>query len=157
MPERRIEDEYHRQVRTDTSDGELYHERNLVILSRLPLLVHGDEMIRHGDRPRPAYQRVTAVPPTSTPCWPESRGRFRCSSPPVNPIHERGARARIGVGRHSRDYAGAISRTMAARPPIHVMGSAAPTARFRVAQKHIRGMSVIPHTTGNVECHGPAW
>lgn len=53
---------YHRLV-TSTLAGALYHERNLVILSRSPLIDHPNAIIRHGDRPRPAYRVVTADPP----------------------------------------------------------------------------------------------
>lgn len=53
---------YHRLV-TRTTEGSLYHERNLVILSRSPMRAHPDQIIRHGDRPRPAYRVVTARPP----------------------------------------------------------------------------------------------
>lgn len=53
---------YHRLV-TSTVAGGLYHERNLVTLSRPPLIDHPMPIIRHGDRPRPSYQVVTAEPP----------------------------------------------------------------------------------------------
>ena len=57
-----IYDDYER-LTTKTTDGQLYQERNLVILSRFPLVGHPRTIIRHGDRPRPSYRTATADPP----------------------------------------------------------------------------------------------
>ena len=57
---------YHRQT-TLTTSGRLYDERNLVILSRFPIV--STQTIRDNSGPRPSYQMATASPAdiTSTP------------------------------------------------------------------------------------------
>ena len=54
---------YHRQY-TTTTTGQLYNERNLVVLSRQPFTGPA-RIIREGDAARPSYQMATAVPPDS--------------------------------------------------------------------------------------------
>jgi endonuclease/exonuclease/phosphatase family metal-dependent hydrolase len=54
---------YH-QVSTMTEDGtQVYDERNLVILSRFPILEH--HQYKHDFAPAPRYRKVTAKPPES--------------------------------------------------------------------------------------------
>jgi len=50
---------------TTTAGGELFDVRNLVILSRFPI-VGPIQQVRPGDGPRPSYQMATAVPPDVT-------------------------------------------------------------------------------------------
>jgi endonuclease/exonuclease/phosphatase family protein len=52
--------EYQR-VTTTAPDGRLFNERNLVIVSRLP--VKSSRILRETDGPRPSYQMATADPP----------------------------------------------------------------------------------------------
>ncbi len=54
---------YNRAVTLTTTD-QLYDKRNLVILSRFPVLT--TEIIRDSDGPQPSYQMVTAVPADTT-------------------------------------------------------------------------------------------
>jgi endonuclease/exonuclease/phosphatase family metal-dependent hydrolase len=54
---------FHRAV-THTTAGEFYDMRNLVILSRFPILQTA--IIRDSDGPQPSYQMVTAVPADTT-------------------------------------------------------------------------------------------
>ncbi|MFZ4658632.1 MAG: endonuclease/exonuclease/phosphatase family protein [Caldilineaceae bacterium] len=54
---------FHRQT-TLTSTGEFYVERNLVILSRFPIVK--TSMIRNNQGPQPHYQMVTAIPALDT-------------------------------------------------------------------------------------------
>ena len=54
---------FHRAV-TETTTGQYYDMRNLVILSRFPILT--TEIIRDSDGPQPSYQMVTAVPVDTT-------------------------------------------------------------------------------------------
>lgn len=54
---------FHRQTTVTTSD-QLYDQRNLVTLSRLPIV--NTVIIRDGEGPRPRYQMATADPPDST-------------------------------------------------------------------------------------------
>jgi endonuclease/exonuclease/phosphatase family metal-dependent hydrolase len=49
------------RVSTTTTQGQPFDERNLVVLSRFPIAAHSQ--IKHDIVPRPAYRRVTAVPP----------------------------------------------------------------------------------------------
>jgi len=53
----------YQRLTTTTTGGELYQERNLVTLSRFPLLDHPRTIIRDSSGPRPAYQVATADPP----------------------------------------------------------------------------------------------
>jgi Endonuclease/Exonuclease/phosphatase family len=53
----------YQRLTTTTTGGDLYLERNLVILSRFPLIDHTRTIIRDSSGPRPAYQVATAVPP----------------------------------------------------------------------------------------------
>jgi endonuclease/exonuclease/phosphatase family metal-dependent hydrolase len=55
--------EDYQRLTTTTTSGELYQERNLVILSRFPLIDHPRTIIRDSSGPRPAYQVATADPP----------------------------------------------------------------------------------------------
>lgn len=55
--------QYHRQT-TLTKTGELYDQRNLVVLSRFP--ISATRIIRDSDGPRPSYQMATAQPPDTT-------------------------------------------------------------------------------------------
>lgn len=57
---------FHRQT-TLTTSGRLYDQRNLVVLSRFPII--STQVIRDSSGPRPSYQMATASPPdtTSTP------------------------------------------------------------------------------------------
>jgi endonuclease/exonuclease/phosphatase family metal-dependent hydrolase len=50
---------------TTTSGGQLFDVRNLVILSRFPI-VAPIQQIRPGDGPRPSYQMATAIPADTT-------------------------------------------------------------------------------------------
>jgi endonuclease/exonuclease/phosphatase family metal-dependent hydrolase len=54
---------FHRKT-TLTSSGELYDQRNLVILSRFP--IGTTQVVRPGAAPRPSYQMATAIPPDTT-------------------------------------------------------------------------------------------
>lgn len=54
---------YNRQT-TLTTGGKLYTERNLVTLSRFPII--NTQIIRDSSRPRPSYQMATAIPPDTT-------------------------------------------------------------------------------------------
>jgi endonuclease/exonuclease/phosphatase family metal-dependent hydrolase len=54
---------FHRQT-TLTTGGQLYEQRNLVILSRFPIL--STHIIRDSGGPRPNYQMATASPPDTT-------------------------------------------------------------------------------------------
>jgi endonuclease/exonuclease/phosphatase family metal-dependent hydrolase len=58
--------EDYQRLTTTTTGGELYQERNLVTLSRFPLVQHPRTVIRDSSGPRPAYQVATAVPPDQT-------------------------------------------------------------------------------------------
>jgi endonuclease/exonuclease/phosphatase family metal-dependent hydrolase len=55
------------QLLTLTTSGRLYDQRNLVVLSRFPII--STQVIRDSSGPRPSYQMATASPPdtTSTP------------------------------------------------------------------------------------------
>jgi endonuclease/exonuclease/phosphatase family metal-dependent hydrolase len=55
---------YFHQATTLTTTGKLYHERNLVTLSRFPIVE--TKMLRDTDGPQPSYQMVTADPPDET-------------------------------------------------------------------------------------------
>lgn len=57
------EPDYHRVVTAD-ADGDLFNERNLVVVSRLP--VKSSRIIRDADGPRPSYRMATADPPDTT-------------------------------------------------------------------------------------------
>jgi endonuclease/exonuclease/phosphatase family metal-dependent hydrolase len=59
----RYESNYERRT-TETVGGELYHERNLVTLSRFPITQ--TDIRRDSDGERPVYQYVTADPPDTT-------------------------------------------------------------------------------------------
>jgi endonuclease/exonuclease/phosphatase family metal-dependent hydrolase len=50
---------------TTTTDGQLFDVRNLVILSRFPIVLP-IRQIRPSDGPRPSYQMATAIPPDTT-------------------------------------------------------------------------------------------
>ncbi len=50
---------------TETTDGFLYAQRNIVTLSRFPVLAR--QVRRDRDGPRPSYQPFTAVPPDQAP------------------------------------------------------------------------------------------
>ena len=54
---------FHRAV-TQTTSGQLYDQRNLVILSRFAITQ--TQIIRDSDGPQPSYQMVTAVPTDTT-------------------------------------------------------------------------------------------
>lgn len=54
------------RLTTKTTGGQLYEERNLVILSRFPLVDHPRTIIRDSSGPRPAYRVATADPPDQT-------------------------------------------------------------------------------------------
>jgi endonuclease/exonuclease/phosphatase family metal-dependent hydrolase len=56
----------YQRLTTTTTGGDLYQERNLVILSRFPLVDHPGTIIRDSSGPRPAYQVATANPPDQT-------------------------------------------------------------------------------------------
>ena len=56
----------YQRLTTTTTGGELYQERNLVTLSRFPLIDHPKTIIRDSSGPRPAYQVATADPPDQT-------------------------------------------------------------------------------------------
>jgi endonuclease/exonuclease/phosphatase family metal-dependent hydrolase len=58
--------EDYQRLTTTTTDGEPYQERNLVTLSRFPLVQHPRTIIRDSSGPRPAYQVATADPPDQT-------------------------------------------------------------------------------------------
>jgi len=58
--------EDYQRVTTTTTGGDLYQERNLVTLSRFPLVEHPRTIIRDSSGPRPAYQVATADPPDQT-------------------------------------------------------------------------------------------
>ena len=49
------------RAHTQTVNGQLYNERNLIVLSRFP--VGNTEFVRDSDGPRPSYQMATANPP----------------------------------------------------------------------------------------------
>jgi endonuclease/exonuclease/phosphatase family metal-dependent hydrolase len=49
---------------TTTTGGDLYDERNLIVLSRLP--IQATAIIRDSEGPRPSYQVATADPPDTT-------------------------------------------------------------------------------------------
>jgi endonuclease/exonuclease/phosphatase family metal-dependent hydrolase len=57
----------YQRLTTTTTGGDLYQERNLVILSRFPLVEHLRTIIRDSSGPRPPYQVATADPPDQTP------------------------------------------------------------------------------------------
>jgi hypothetical protein len=59
--------EDYQRLTTTTTGGDLYQERNLVTLSRFPLVEHPRTIIRDSSGPRPAYQVATADPPTRPP------------------------------------------------------------------------------------------
>lgn len=54
---------FHRQT-TVTTSGQLYDQRNLVTLSRFPIV--GAKIIRDSSGPRPSYQMATADPPDTS-------------------------------------------------------------------------------------------
>lgn len=54
---------FHRQT-TLTTSGQLYDQRNLVTLSRFPIV--GAKIIRDSSGPRPSYQMATADPPDTS-------------------------------------------------------------------------------------------
>ncbi|MCW5633969.1 MAG: endonuclease/exonuclease/phosphatase family protein [Rubrivivax sp.] len=54
---------FHRQS-TSTVSGELYDQRNLVTLSRFPIVE--TRIVRPGDGPRPSYRMATAIPADTT-------------------------------------------------------------------------------------------
>ena len=56
----------YQRLTTTTTSGDLYQERNLVTLSRFPLVEHPRTIIRDSSGPRPAYQVATADPPDQT-------------------------------------------------------------------------------------------
>ena len=56
----------HQRLTTTTTGGDLYQERNLVTLSRFPLVEHPRTIIRDSSGPRPAYRVATADPPDQT-------------------------------------------------------------------------------------------
>lgn len=58
--------EAYARLTTETTSGQFYRERNLVILSRFPLVDHPRQIIRDSSGPRPAYQVATADPPDQT-------------------------------------------------------------------------------------------
>jgi endonuclease/exonuclease/phosphatase family metal-dependent hydrolase len=58
--------EAYARLTTETTSGEFYQERNLIILSRFPLVDHQRQIIRDSSGPRPAYQVATADPPDQT-------------------------------------------------------------------------------------------
>lgn len=58
--------ENYQRLTTTTTDGALYQERNLVVLSRFPLVEHPRSVIRDSSGPRPAYRVTTADPPDQT-------------------------------------------------------------------------------------------
>jgi endonuclease/exonuclease/phosphatase family metal-dependent hydrolase len=58
--------EDYQRLTTTTTRGDLYQERNLVTLSRFPLVQHPRTVIRDSSGPRPAYQVATADPPDQT-------------------------------------------------------------------------------------------
>jgi endonuclease/exonuclease/phosphatase family metal-dependent hydrolase len=58
--------EAYERLTTKTTSGQLYQERNLVILSRFPLIEHPRQIIRDSSGPRPAYRVATAIPPDQT-------------------------------------------------------------------------------------------
>jgi endonuclease/exonuclease/phosphatase family metal-dependent hydrolase len=49
---------------TLTTSGQLYDQRNIVTLSRFPIV--STQIIRDGAGPRPSYQMATAIPPDFT-------------------------------------------------------------------------------------------
>jgi endonuclease/exonuclease/phosphatase family metal-dependent hydrolase len=53
-------------VFTVTTGGQLYNERNLVVLSRFPIPAANVALIRDSQGPRPSYQFATAQPPDTT-------------------------------------------------------------------------------------------
>ena len=53
------------RVSTLTQAGQPYDERNLVVLSRYPILA--SRQLKHDRAPAPEYRRVTARPRTATP------------------------------------------------------------------------------------------
>jgi hypothetical protein len=68
---------YHRVATSLESDGRLYSERNLVVVSRFEILDLGQ--YKHDYAPPPACQLVTADPPQTEPR--EVAGRGRSSTP----------------------------------------------------------------------------
>lgn len=58
--------EDYQRLTTTTTGGDLYQERNLVTLSRFPLVEHPRTIIRDSSGPRPAYRVATADPPDQT-------------------------------------------------------------------------------------------
>jgi len=54
---------FHRAT-TETTDGQPYDQRNLIVLSRYPITATA--VVRDSDGPRPKYQFVTADPPDTT-------------------------------------------------------------------------------------------
>ena len=58
--------EDYQRLTTTTTGGDLYQERNLVTLSRFPLVEHPRTIIRYSSGPRPAYRVATADPPDQT-------------------------------------------------------------------------------------------
>ena len=58
--------EDYQRLTTTTTGGDLYQERNLVTVSRFPLVEHPRTIIRDSSGPRPAYRVATADPPDQT-------------------------------------------------------------------------------------------
>jgi endonuclease/exonuclease/phosphatase family metal-dependent hydrolase len=58
--------EAYERLTTRTTAGQLYQERNLVILSRFPFIAHARQIIRDSSGPRPSYRVATADPPDQT-------------------------------------------------------------------------------------------
>ncbi len=56
---------FHRAT-TQTTTGQLYDQRNLVMLSRFPIPTANVQVLRDSDGPRPSYQLATAQPPDQT-------------------------------------------------------------------------------------------
>jgi hypothetical protein len=61
---------------TTTTGGDLYQERNLVTLSRFPLVEHPRTVTRDSSGPRPAYRVATADPLTRPPTPWSGSGQF---------------------------------------------------------------------------------
>jgi hypothetical protein len=62
-------DESYQRLTTTTTDGALYQERNLVILTRFPLVEHPRSVIRESSGPA----RPTGSPPPTHPTRPPTR------------------------------------------------------------------------------------
>jgi hypothetical protein len=58
--------ESYERLTTKTTAGQLYQERNLMILSRFPFIAHARQIIRDSSGPRPSYRVATADPPDQT-------------------------------------------------------------------------------------------